>query len=215
MNDDMPGSDFFLNQFNNLANLFCDVPIALPFVGPQAGGAVLDAVFCVGKIAAAVFAQGVEGAVAEDAAEGLRVGVLVAGEVFTLFVLEKIVMCHGVTSFELIPGEFVGGRSGEGQLLVGFGVTEAEPGGPEGDVAAVVQGAILAVTHQGEIPGGELAADLVGPACDQLDADFGEFGVLGQDLVVQNGLLDVLSGLLNNISLSFALIPGQQVHQGA
>ena len=67
----------FLDQLNDLANLFGDILIALPFVGAKATGAVFDAGFGVGKIAATVVAQGVEGAVAEDAGEGLRVGVLV------------------------------------------------------------------------------------------------------------------------------------------
>ena len=77
-------------------------------MGTQAGGAVLDAVLGVGEIAAAILTQSVEGAVAEDAGESIRVGILVAGEVFALPVLEKIIMCHSVTSFELVPGELVG-----------------------------------------------------------------------------------------------------------
>ena len=58
---------FFLYQLDDLANLFGDILIALPFVGAQAAGAVFDAGFGISKIAAAVVAQGVEGAVAEDA----------------------------------------------------------------------------------------------------------------------------------------------------
>ena len=92
-------------------------------MGPQALGAVFDAGFGVGEIAAAVVAQGVEGAVAEDAGEGLRVGIFVTGEVFAGFVLEKVVICH-VFLLKLVPGEFVRGRCGEGQFLVCFGVAE-------------------------------------------------------------------------------------------
>ena len=87
-----------MHQLNDLANLLGDIPIALPFVGAQALGAVLDSGFGVDEIAAAVFAQGVEGAVAEDTAKSIRVGVLVAGEVFTLLVLEKIVVGLDITS---------------------------------------------------------------------------------------------------------------------
>lgn len=95
-------------------------------MGAEAGGAVFDTVLGVGEIAAAIFAQGVEGAVAEDAGEGIRVGVLVAGEILALPVLEKIIMCHSVTSLELVPGKFFGRGSGEGQRLACFGVAEAQ-----------------------------------------------------------------------------------------
>ena len=90
---------FFPYQLDDLANLFGDILIALPFVGAQAAGAVFDAGFGVGEVAAAVVAQGVEGAVAEDAGEGLGVGIFMTGEVFAGLVLEKIV-CHWITSFK-------------------------------------------------------------------------------------------------------------------
>ena len=95
-------------------------------MGAQTAGAVFDTVFGVGEIAAAILTQSVEGAVAEDAGEALRIGILVAGEVFTLLVLEKVVVWHGFTSFELVPREIVGWGSGEGQRLAGFGVAEAQ-----------------------------------------------------------------------------------------
>ena len=116
----------FLHHFDNLAHLLRDLLIALPFMGAEAAGAVLDAVFGIGEIAAAVFAQGIEGAVAENAGESLGICVFVAGEIFTLLVLEKIIVGHDITSFELDPGELVGGWSGEGQFFVGLGVTEAQ-----------------------------------------------------------------------------------------
>ena len=206
---------FFPHQLDDLANLFGDILIALPFVGAQAAGAVFDAGFGVGEIAAAVFAQGVEGAVAEDAGEGLRVGVLVAGEVFTLLVLEKIVVGHDITSLKMVPGEFVGWGSGEGQLLARFGMAEAEEAGPEGDLAVVVVGAVFPVAHQGEVPGGELATDLVGPTRHQLDADLGKIGSLGDHFIMEDGFLDILAGLRDHIGLALGLITGQQVHQGA
>jgi hypothetical protein len=115
-----------LDQLDDIAHLLGDIAVALPFVGAQAIGAVLDAVLGVGEIATAVFAQSIEGAVAEDAGEGIRICVLVAGEVFTGFVLEKVVVWHGFTSFELVPGKFIGWGSGEGQRLAGFGVAEAQ-----------------------------------------------------------------------------------------
>ena len=99
---------FFLHQLDDLAHLFGDILVTLPFVGAQAAGAVFDAGFGIGEIAAAVVAQGIEGAVAEDAGEGLRVGVLVAGEVFAGFVLKKVVICHDFLlktgPREILPG---------------------------------------------------------------------------------------------------------------
>jgi hypothetical protein len=68
--------------------------VVLPAVGTEAIGAVLDAVFSVSKAAAAVFPQGVKGAIAEDTAETLRISSLVAGEIFTFPILKKIVMTH-------------------------------------------------------------------------------------------------------------------------
>ena len=133
--------------------LFGNIIVALPLVGAQAIGAVLDAVFGVGKIAAAVFAQSVEGAVAEDAAKGFGIGVLVAGEVFAFFVLEKVIVGHCVTSFELVPGVLIGWGSGEGQLFAGLGLAEAQFCRPEGDAAILRIGAVLLVSQQGQSAG--------------------------------------------------------------
>ena len=205
---------FFPYQLDDLAHLFGDILIAFPFVGAQAGGAVLDTGFGIAEVAAAVFAQGVEGAVAEDAAKGLRVGVLMAGEVFTFFVLEEVVS-HWITSFKLVPGELIGRGSGEGQRFARFGMTEAQKGRPQGNVAAVGVGAVLPVAHQGEISGGELAADLMGTAGEQLNAHLGKIGGAAQKLVIQNGLLNILAGLRDHIGLSLGLVPGQKIHQGA
>ena len=80
---------------NHFAHLFGDLLIAFPLVGTQARGAVFDAVRGIDEIAAAVFPQGVEGAVAEEAGEGVRIGILVAGEVFAIAVLKEIVG-HGI-----------------------------------------------------------------------------------------------------------------------
>ena len=120
---------FFLCELDDLDHLLGDISIALTLMGAQTAGAVLNAILGIGETAAAVFAQGIEGAVAEDATKSLWVGILVAGEVFAGFVLEEIV-CHWITSFKLIPWELGRWGSGEGQLLAGFGMAEAEQGGP-------------------------------------------------------------------------------------
>ena len=65
--------------------------ITLRAVGKQAAGAVLDAAFRIGEAAAAVFAQGVEGTVAEQAVEAVLLRRLVAGEIFTLAVLKETI----------------------------------------------------------------------------------------------------------------------------
>ena len=86
-------------QFHHFADLGADFIVVLPAVGLQAVGAVLDAVFGVGKCAAALVAQCIQGTEAEQAAEFFRIRPGVAGEVFTLLMLEKIVICHGDSSF--------------------------------------------------------------------------------------------------------------------
>ena len=60
----------------------------------QTAGAVLDAVSRIGKAAATVLSEGVKRAVAEKTAEAFGVCTAVAGEVLTIGVLEKIVICH-------------------------------------------------------------------------------------------------------------------------
>ena len=196
---------FFPYQLDNLAHFLGDIPIALPLVGAQALGAVLDAGFGVDEITATIVAQGVEGAVAEDAGEGLRVGILMAGEVFALLVLEKIIVGHKITSLELVPGEFVGRGSGEGQLFAGLGVVKAEQRRPEGDLTVVFVFAVFSVAHQGEVPGGELAADLMGAAGDELDTHAAEGIGLRLNFVIQDSLLNILSRLGDHIGLPLGL----------
>ena len=72
--------------------------IILPAVGFQASRAILEALGGVSKIAATVFTQAVQGAVAEHAAEGFGVRLFVAGEIFAFLVLGKVVMSHLYTS---------------------------------------------------------------------------------------------------------------------
>ena len=65
--------------------------ITLRAMGKQAAGAVLDAAFRIGEAAAALFAQGVEGTVAEQAVEAVLLRRLVAGEIFTRAVLKETI----------------------------------------------------------------------------------------------------------------------------
>ncbi len=70
-------------------------------MGTQAAGAILDALGCIGKITAAAAAQRIQRTVAKQAAEALRITFRMARKVFTLSVLKKIVVCHGISS--LLP----------------------------------------------------------------------------------------------------------------
>ena len=87
------------HQLQHLAQLLADEGIVFPSVGPQAVGAVFDTLLRVAEIATALVSQGIQGAVAEQAAEAFRVGPGVAGKVFTFPVLKKIVMGHEICSF--------------------------------------------------------------------------------------------------------------------
>ena len=87
------------NPYDKLGHFFQDgIVICLP-VGFQAARAVLDAVFRVGKAAAAPVAQGIQRAIAKQAAEAFRICALVARKILTFFILKKIVICHIPISF--------------------------------------------------------------------------------------------------------------------
>ena len=68
-----------------------DFIITLRTMGKQAVGTVLDAAFRVGKFPAALLAQGIKRAVAEQTVEAVLLCCLVAGEVFTLTVLKETI----------------------------------------------------------------------------------------------------------------------------
>ena len=63
----------------------------------QATGAILDPLFCIGKITAALVPQSIEWAIAKQAAEAFCIAALMAGEIFTCAVLKEIVVCHSLT----------------------------------------------------------------------------------------------------------------------
>ena len=89
-----PGRLLLFCQFQDPLHSGADGIVVLTAVGTEAIGAVLDAVFSVSKAAAALFSQGVKGAIAEDTAESIRICSRVAGEIFTFPILKKIVMTH-------------------------------------------------------------------------------------------------------------------------
>jgi hypothetical protein len=77
-----------------LNHLAADAIVILPPVGTQTFRTIFDTGLCVGKVSAALISQGIQGAVAEQTTEGFGVCLLMAGEIFTLLVLEKIIMGH-------------------------------------------------------------------------------------------------------------------------
>ena len=85
-----------------LPQLGQDVGVALqPVVGEQAVGAVFDAP--AHHKAAPAVGHPVEGAVAEEAVEFLLPHALVAGEVFTFFVLKKFITV--LSHFTILPSD--------------------------------------------------------------------------------------------------------------
>jgi len=90
---------FLFGKLNNFPELCGDITVVFPLVGAQAVGAVFDSLGIVAEIAAALVAQSIQGAIAKQAAEGLRVSAGMAGIVFALLVLEKIIMAHKASSF--------------------------------------------------------------------------------------------------------------------
>ena len=95
----MTKSSFFLcgrlfGQFQHVAHFFHDLQIVLPAVGLQTMAAILDPLGGVGEIAAALIAQGIQRAIAEQTAEALRIRAGMAGKIFTFPVLKIIVMCQ-------------------------------------------------------------------------------------------------------------------------
>ena len=83
-----------MGQLHHIAHFFHDFQIILTAVGFEAIGAILDALGGICKSTAAVFAQAVQRAIAEEATEGCGVCVFMAGEVFTFLILKKIVIWH-------------------------------------------------------------------------------------------------------------------------
>jgi len=92
---------FLFCQFDHFAQFIHNPGIIFPPVGPQAARAVFYSLLRVGIVAAAVFSQGIQGAEAQNAAEGFRVCLFMAGEVRALLVLKKVVGHGGFPFREL------------------------------------------------------------------------------------------------------------------
>ena len=108
-------------QFHYFAHLFHDAVIVLFPVGYQAIAAILDAVFKIGKVAAAFVAQGVQGAIAEQAVKVRFPDSFVAGKELTCPVLAEFIVFQFLY---LRPGVTFRGLMGKFHLLSGFGMSK-------------------------------------------------------------------------------------------
>mgnify|MGYP006956563922 CR=1 FL=1 len=82
-------SVLFPGQLRQLREFLGDVAVAAPAMGDQTAAAILDAIADIGEVAAALPAQHIQGAVAEQAVEICKS--LVTGEIFTIFILKKTI----------------------------------------------------------------------------------------------------------------------------
>jgi hypothetical protein len=142
-------SRLLFRHFKNAGHFFADGTIILPAVGLQALGAILDAIFRVCKAAAALVAQGVQGTIAEQAAEGFRVSAWMAGEIFAFLVLEKIIVGHSLfLHLYFLPGIFPGRLVGKFHFFTGLGMEKSQPVRPQSDLARVIQLTVFSLAHQ-------------------------------------------------------------------
>jgi hypothetical protein len=81
-------------QFHNLLQTIADLIIIFPSVRTETVAAVLNALFCVGKIPAAVFSQGIQRTKTEQTAEGFRISSGMTGEILIFPVLKKVEITH-------------------------------------------------------------------------------------------------------------------------
>ena len=86
-----------LYQFYDRLHFLHDPIVIFPSVGDHAVGAILDALFGISEIATTIASQGIQGAIAKQAAEVFPVFALMAGKIFAGTVLEKIIICHSLT----------------------------------------------------------------------------------------------------------------------
>lgn len=81
-------------HFYNLFYFFADTIIILTPVRNQTTTAILDTLFCIREMTAALISEGIQGTEAEKATKAIRICIPMAGKIFTFFVLKKIVMTH-------------------------------------------------------------------------------------------------------------------------
>ena len=84
-------------QFDYGSHFFHHFFIVFSSMGNQAAGAILDTLFGISKVAAALIPQRIEGAITEEAAEVFLISTPMAGKVFAGAILEEIVVCHCLT----------------------------------------------------------------------------------------------------------------------
>ena len=88
------GSVILFYKLQDFPQFLADEAVVFPAMGANATGAVLDSLVRIPEAAPALLTQSVQWAVAEQAAETLRVRPLVTRKILTFPVLKKIVMAH-------------------------------------------------------------------------------------------------------------------------
>ena len=97
---------FLFYQFQYLIHSIANGAVILPPVGTKTTGAILETLFRVTETSAAVLPKAVQWTIAEQTAKSFRVSPFMAGEIFALLILKKIVMGHTHTS---VQGKMRGG----------------------------------------------------------------------------------------------------------
>lgn len=64
-------------------------------MGTDASGAILDSLFCILKLAAALISQSIQGTITEQAVKVFFINTLMAGEIFTVWIPAEFIVFHG------------------------------------------------------------------------------------------------------------------------
>ena len=166
------GAVILFYKLQYFPQLFANTAVVFPAVGAQTAGAVLDSFFIIGKATAAVIPQGIQGAIAKQAAEPLRIRPGMAGKILAFLVLKKNIMAHIATSFpeykkwsrKQAPWETLRRLVLKVHPVPGNGMPKADGSRIQRNLAGVVQGGIFSFSHQGKAPAGKLNPNLVGSA---------------------------------------------------
>ena len=85
----MTSASVFLGNLGNFSEPFHDITVVVPYMRRQTAGAVLEAVFVVGKGSSALISQRVKRTITKEAVKSVGVFCFVAGEGFAVFMAEK------------------------------------------------------------------------------------------------------------------------------
>ena len=100
-------------------------------------------------------------------------------------------------------------------IFSGAGMGKCQSAGPQRNLAGIIDLGIFPLTHQRKAPAGKLHPDLMGAACFQLNANFGDPVPGSKPLVVEYRLLDTLGRLRCHKGHLPGLVPAQQIPEGS